>query len=131
VADDGSNTKTSMALIVEEHMTQLEKLNAELIKLKMKDKKDRKNASASEDDDSSYEEDDSNKAKKDKKKRDKSSYNAMSFNYNNMPSSMAYTSIPVGKAPYFDGTNYNQWKHYMKTIYIPSHPRYDKLFVML
>jgi hypothetical protein len=115
VAEDGSNTKTSTALIVEEHMTQFEKLNAELIKLKMKDKKDRKNASASEDDDSSYEEDDSNKAKKDKKKRDKSSYNAMSFNYNNMPSSTAYTSIPVGKAPYFDGTNYNQWKHYMKS----------------
>jgi hypothetical protein len=31
-----------------------------------------------------------------------------------MPSSTAYTSIPVGKALYFDGTSYNQWKHYMK-----------------
>jgi hypothetical protein len=48
------------------------------------------------------------------KKRDKSSYNAISFNYNNMPSSTAYTSVPVGKAPYFDGSNYNQWKHCMK-----------------
>jgi hypothetical protein len=45
---------------------------------------------------------------------DKSSYNSMSFNYNNMPSSTAYTSIPVGKAPYFDRTSYNQWKHCMK-----------------
>jgi hypothetical protein len=97
---------------MEELMKQIEKLNAELTKLKTK--KDKKNVSASEDDDSSYEEDASNKAKKDKKKRDKSSYNAMSFNYNNMSSSTAYTSVPVGKAPYFDGTNYNQWKHCMK-----------------
>jgi hypothetical protein len=89
------------------------KLNAELTKLKTK--KDKKNVSASEDDDSSYEEDASNKVKKDKKKRDKSSYNAMSFNYNNMPSSTAYSSVPVSKAPYFDGTNYNQWKHCMKS----------------
>jgi hypothetical protein len=96
-------------------MKQIEKLNAELTKLKTK--KDKKNISTSEDDDSSYEEDASNKAKKDKKKHDKSSYNAMSFNYNNMPSSMAYTSIPVGKTPYFDVTNYNQWKHCMK-IYL-------------
>jgi hypothetical protein len=26
----------------------------------------------------------------------------MSFNYDNMPSTTAYTSIPVSKAPYFD-----------------------------
>jgi hypothetical protein len=108
VAEDGSNTKTSMAPIVEELMTQLEKLNVELIKLKTKDKKDKKNAPASEDDDSSYEKDVSNKVKKDKKKHNKSSYNAISFNYNNMPSSTAYTSVPVDKAAYFDGTNYNQ-----------------------
>jgi hypothetical protein len=38
----------------------------------------------------------------------------MSFNYNSMPSSNAYTSIPIGKAPRFDGTNYNQWKNCMK-----------------
>jgi hypothetical protein len=90
VAEDGSNMETSMAPTVDELMKQLEKLNAELIKLKTKDKKD-------------------------KKKRNKSSYNAMSFSYNNMPSSMAYTSIPIDKAPYFDGTNYNQWKHCMKS----------------
>jgi hypothetical protein len=28
---------------------------------------------------------------------------------------MTYTSVPIGKAPYFDGTNYNQWKHCMKS----------------
>jgi hypothetical protein len=96
-------------------MKKLEKINVELAKLKAKDKKGKKHASASEDDDSSYEEEASNKAKRDNKKRDKSSYNAMSFNYNNMPSFTAYTSVPVGKAPFFNGTNYNQWKHCMKS----------------
>jgi hypothetical protein len=38
----------------------------------------------------------------------------MFFNYNNMTSSTAYTFIPVGKASYFDGTIYNQWKYYIK-----------------
>jgi hypothetical protein len=89
---------------------------------KLKTKKDKKNVSSSEDDDSSYDEDASNKAKKGRKKHDKSSYNGMSFNYNNMPSSMAYTSVPIGKAPYFDGTNYNQQKHCMKSyLYSISH----------
>jgi hypothetical protein len=82
---------------------------------KLKTKKGKKNVSASEDDDSSCGEDASNKAKKDKKKRDKSFYNAMSFNYNSMPSSTAYTYVPVGKAPFFYGTIYNQWKHCMKS----------------
>jgi hypothetical protein len=104
--------ETSTTPTVEELMKKLEKINAELTKLKTME--DKKNASASEDDDSSYEEDVSNKTKKDKKKCDKSSYNAMSFNYNNIPSSTAYISIPVGKAQYFDGINYNQWKHCMK-----------------
>jgi hypothetical protein len=36
------------------------------------------------------------------------------FNYDNMPSSTAYTSVSVVKAPYFDGSNYNQWNYYMK-----------------
>jgi hypothetical protein len=38
----------------------------------------------------------------------------MSFNYDNMSSTTAYTSIPIGKTPYFNGTYYNQWKHCMK-----------------
>jgi hypothetical protein len=31
-----------------------------------------------------------------------------------MSTTTAYASIPVGKALYFDGTCYNQWKHCMK-----------------
>jgi hypothetical protein len=46
----------------------------------------------------------------------------MSFNYDNMPSSTAYTSVPVGKAPFFYESNYNQWKHCMKNyLYSISH----------
>jgi hypothetical protein len=49
----------------------------------------------------------SNKGRNERKKHDNSSYNAMSFNYNNITISTAYTSVPVGKAPYFNGSNYN------------------------
>jgi hypothetical protein len=121
--DDASIADTSTNQMVEELMKKLEKLNVELAKLKEKDKKDKKHASASEDDDSSYEEEVSNKAKSDKKKHDKSSYNAISFNYNNMSSSTAYTSVPIGKAPLIDGTNYNQWKHCMKSYLYSISPK--------
>jgi hypothetical protein len=117
---NASITKASAAPTVEELMKQIEMLNAKLTKLKIK--KDKKNVSASEDDDSSCEEDASNKAKKDKKKCDKSSYNATSFNYNNMHSFMTYTSVPIGKAPYFDGTNYNQLKYCIKSYLYPISP---------
>jgi hypothetical protein len=56
----------------------------------------------------------SKREKKERRNHDKPSYNSMSFNYNNMPSTTAYTSIPIDKAPYFDETCYYQWKHCMK-----------------
>jgi hypothetical protein len=115
VDKNASIAETSVTPTVEELMKKLEKLNSELSKLKAKDKKDKNNASASDDDDFSYEEEASNKVERDKKKCDKSFFNAMSFNYKHMPSSTAYPSIPIGKAPYFNGTNYNQWKHCMKS----------------
>jgi hypothetical protein len=108
VVEDGSNTETSTL------MKKLEKLNAELKKLKTKDKKDKKYSSLSEDDDSSFEEKVSNKARRERKKLDKLSYITMCFNYDNIRSSTAYTSVPIGKAQFFDGSNYNQWKHCMK-----------------
>jgi predicted RNase H-like nuclease (RuvC/YqgF family) len=114
VVEDGFNMEISMAPTVEELMKKLKKLNAELKNLKAKDKKGKRHSSSSEDDDSSFEEEVSNKGKRERKKRNKSSYNAMSFNYDNMSSSTAYTSVPIGKAPYFDGSNYNQWNHCMK-----------------
>jgi hypothetical protein len=103
VVEDGSNTKTSTTPIVEELMKKLEKLNAKLKKLKTKDKKGKKYSSSSENDNSSIEEKVSNKAWRERKKRDKFSYNAMSFNYDNMPSFTAYTSVPIGKTPFLMG----------------------------
>jgi hypothetical protein len=97
-----------MAPTVEELMKKLEKIHAELKKLKAEDKKGKKHSSSSEDDDFSCEEEVSNNGKKERKKCDKSSYNDMSFNYDNMPSSTSYTFVHIDKAPYFDGSNYIQ-----------------------
>jgi hypothetical protein len=110
---DGSNMETFAAPTVEEVMKKLEKINAELKNLKERDKKG-KAFLWSQDHDSSFEEEVSNKGKRERKECNKSSYSAMPFNYDNKPSSIAYTSIPIGKASYFDGSNYNQWKHCMK-----------------
>jgi hypothetical protein len=109
--DEGSNSGASNAPTLEDLMKRLEKLKAENMKLRAKEKKTKVYSSSSEDDDS--EEEVSKKGRKGRKP-DMPSYNSMSFNYNNMPCSTAYTSVPIGKAPYFDGTNYNQWKHCMK-----------------
>jgi hypothetical protein len=84
------------------------------LRRKAKGKKTKGCSSSSEDEDSSLEEDVSNQGKKGRNNRDKPSYSSMSFNYDNMPSTTAYTFILVGKAPYFDRTCYNQWKHCMK-----------------
>jgi hypothetical protein len=108
--DEGSKSGASNAPTLEDLMKKLEKLKAENKKLRAKEKKT-KVYSSSEDGDSVEEV--SKKGRKGRKP-DKPSYNSMSFNYNIMPSSTAYTSIPVGKAPRFDGSSYNQWKHCMK-----------------
>jgi hypothetical protein len=99
-----------------EELMRLEKLTVEnnKIRRKAKGKKTKGDSSSSEDEDSSLEEDVSKKGKKGRNNHDKPSYNSMSFNYDYTPSTIAYTSIPIGKAPYFDGTCYNQWKHCMK-----------------
>jgi regulator of replication initiation timing len=74
---------------LEDLMKRLEKLTTENNKLRRKVK-------------ASYEENFSKKGKKGRNNHNKPSYNSMSFNYDNMPNITAYTSIPVGKAPYFD-----------------------------
>jgi hypothetical protein len=90
----------------------LENLKAENKKLRAKGKKATTYSSSSEDDDS--DEEIIKKRRKGRNKHDKTSYNIMSFNYNNMSSSITYTSVPIGKAPRFSGSNYNQWKHCMR-----------------
>jgi hypothetical protein len=82
-------------------MKRLEKLMVENNKLrrKIKSKRTKGGSSSSKEEDSSNEEDVSKKWRKGRNNRDKPSYNSMSFNYDNIPSTTAYTSIPVGKAP--------------------------------
>jgi hypothetical protein len=113
---EGSKTRASTDAKLEDLMKRLENLTTENNKLRRKVKARRTKwvSSSSEEEASSYEEYVSKKGKKGRNNHDKHSYNLMSFNYDNMPTNTAYTSIPVGKAPYFDGTCYNQWKHYMK-----------------
>jgi hypothetical protein len=97
-------------------MRRLENLTTKNNKLrrKTKAKKTKGGSFSNEDEDSSLEDDVSKKGKKGRNNRNKPSYNSMSFNCDNMPSTTAYTFIPIGKALYFDGTCYNQWKHCMK-----------------
>jgi hypothetical protein len=116
VVEDGSNLETSTARTLEELMRRLEELTTKNKKLRAKDKnkKTKGSSSSSEQEDSSFKEDVSKKEKKERRNHDEPSYNSMFFNYNNIPISTAYTSIPIDKAPYFDGTSYNQWKQCMK-----------------
>jgi hypothetical protein len=95
---------------LEDLMRRLEELTAENNKLrrKAKGKKTKGGSSSSEDKDSSLEEDVSKRGKKGRNNQDKPSYNLMSLTYDNIPSTTIYTSIPVGKVPYFNGTCYNQ-----------------------
>jgi hypothetical protein len=89
-------------------MRRLEKLTTKnKLRRKAKGKKIKGGSSSSEDEDSSLEEDVSKKRKKGRNNHDKPSYNSMSFNYDNISSTTAYTYIPISKAPYFDGTYYN------------------------
>jgi predicted RNase H-like nuclease (RuvC/YqgF family) len=107
VVEGGTNVETSTAPTLEELMRRVEELTVENKKLraKAKNKKTKGNTSSSEEEDSSFKEDVSKKKKKGRRNHDKSFYNSMFFNYNNMPSSTVYTSIPIGKAPYFDETS--------------------------
>jgi hypothetical protein len=108
---------------LEDVMKKLEKLKAENKRLKAKSKRVTTSSTSSEDVDSLSEEGVYNKGKKGRNKDDKPSYNSISFNYNSMPNSTAFTSIPVGKAPHFDGSNYNQWKQCMKNYLYSLHPK--------
>jgi hypothetical protein len=128
VVEVGSKSGTSNTPTLEDLMKKLEKFKAENKKLKAKGKKTKIYSSSSEDGDSSFKEEVSNKGRKGRNKHDKPSYNSMSFNYNNLLSSIAYTSIPVGKAPHFDGMNYNQWKHCMKNYLYSLHPKVWQVF---
>jgi hypothetical protein len=115
-SEESSKTRASTDAKLEHLMKRLEKFTVENSKLrrKVKAKRTKGGSFSSKEGDFSYEEEDSKKGKKGRNNHDKPFYNSMSFNYDNMSCTIAYTFILVGKAPYFDGTYYNQWKHYMK-----------------
>jgi hypothetical protein len=118
----GSKSGTSKTPTLKDLMKKLKKLKAENKRIKAKGKKVKIYSSSSEDGDSSFEEEVSNKRRKGRIKHDEPSYNSMSFNFHNIPNSTAYTSVPIGKAPRFDGSNYNQWKHCIKNYLYSLHP---------
>jgi hypothetical protein len=108
IIEEGCKMGAANASTLEDLTRQLEKLMTENKKLmaKAKGKKTKGSSSSSEEEDSSFEEKVSKRGKG-RRNLDKPSYNSMSFNYINMPSSTAYTSIPICKAPRFERTNYN------------------------
>jgi hypothetical protein len=122
VIEVGSKSGTSKTPTLEDLMKKLVKLKAENKRLKAKGKKSTKYSSSSEVGDSSFKEEVSNKERKGRTKHDRPSYNSISFNYNNMPNSTAYTFVPVGKAPRFNGLNYNHCKHCMKNYLYSLYP---------
>jgi hypothetical protein len=63
------------------------------------------------------------KSKTKEEKGDKRSYNTTSFNYDNLPPSSAFTSVPVGKASRFNGMDYTKWRYLMKMHLISLNPR--------
>jgi hypothetical protein len=100
--------------LVEELSSDLKQLKLlrkiDKLKKKLKDSKSRELASSS----SSNEEIDASSEEEAKGKRgrneDRKLYNNVSFNYDNLPPSSAFTSVPIGKAPNFDGTDYTKWR---------------------
>jgi hypothetical protein len=95
--EEGSETRVLIEAKLEDLMKRLEKLTAEKNKLRRMVKAKRtKGGSSSSEEDSSYEEEHSKKGRKGRNNRDKLSYNSMSFNYDNEPSTTAYTTITTG-----------------------------------
>jgi hypothetical protein len=129
--EGGSKLGTSKTTTLDDLMKKLDKLKTENMRLKAKGKKGTKYSSSSEDGDSSFEEEVSNNGRKGINRHDKPSYNSMSFNYNNIPNSTSYTSIPIGKALHFNGLNCNKWKHCIKNIFTLFTLKFGKLFVMV
>ena len=65
------------------------------------------------------------KKKKGKGKADNNKYTTISFNYSSIPMTnydwRSFINVPVGKLPYFNGTNFAKWKHLMRAYLIGLH----------
>jgi hypothetical protein len=129
---DGSGGKSTPANSilkgsrVEQLSSELKQLKLQrkidMLKKKLRDSKCWELASSS----SSNEETDASSKEEAKGKRrrkgDKKSYNSTSFNYDNLPPSNAFSSVPIGKAPHFDRTHYTKWIYLMKMYLISLNP---------
>jgi hypothetical protein len=113
---DGSDGKTtpvdgaSMDSRVEQLSSNLKQLKLQRKIVKLMDSKSHEVASSSssnEETDASFKEE--AKGKKGRK-GDTRSHNTTPFNYDNLPHSSAFTSVPVGNPPppYFEGTDYTK-----------------------
>jgi hypothetical protein len=101
-------------------------LRIEKLEKKFKKKKPQEPSSSSssdgESDASSNEDKEFTKMLKKRKKGDKKSNNS-TFNYDILPSnSTCFMSLPIGKPPRFNGTNYTQWRHNMKMHLVSFNP---------
>jgi hypothetical protein len=119
---DGASRDSRM----EQLSSELKQLNLQRkidkLKKKPKDSKMRELVSfSSSNEETNASSEDEAKGKRERK-GDKRSYNTTSFRYNNLPPSSAFTSVPVGKAPCFDGTDYTKWRYTMKMHLISLNP---------
>jgi hypothetical protein len=96
--------RTSRDSRVEQLSSELKQLKLQTkidkLKKKLKESKSREVASSSssnEETDASFKEESKDKKEK---KGDKRSYNTASYNYDNLPNSNAFTSVPIGKPPF-------------------------------
>jgi hypothetical protein len=92
------------------------------IKNNIKDSRSRQltsSSSSNEEADASSEEDVKGKRGR---KEDRRSYNTTSFNYDNLPPSSAFTSLPIGKALHFYVMDYTKWRYSIKMHLISLNP---------
>jgi hypothetical protein len=105
---------------VEELSYELMQLNLQRKRLKvMKSQQLTSSSSSNEESDASSKEEAKGKRGR---KGDKRYYNTTSFNYDNLSPPSAFTSIPVGKAPHFNGMKYTKWKYVMIMHLISLNP---------
>jgi hypothetical protein len=129
---DGSGGKTTPidGASKDSHVEQLSfelkqlKLQRKIDKLKKKLKESKSHEVASSSSSNEVTDASSEEEVKDKKggKGDNRSYNTTPFNYDNLPHSSTFTSVPIGKPPHFDGMNYTQWSYSMKIHLISLSP---------
>jgi hypothetical protein len=92
------------------------------LKKKLKDSKSHEVASSSSSNKETYASSKEEAKGKKGRKGDKRSYNNTSFNYDNLPHYNAFTSVPIGNPPCFDGMDHTKWRYSMMMHLISFSP---------